>query len=51
MGLGSAIEVSLKEARTSAERWRAMVRANIDPIKERERQNGRRLAICIYSGT
>ncbi len=28
----------LKEARAAAERWRAMVRANLDPIKERERQ-------------
>lgn len=38
MGLGSALEVSLKEAREAAEKWRAMVRSNIDPIKERERQ-------------
>jgi integrase len=39
MGLGSAQEVSLREARTTAERWRAMVRLNLDPIKERERQH------------
>lgn len=38
MGLGSAAAVSLKEARLAAERWRATVRANLDPIKERERQ-------------
>jgi hypothetical protein len=38
MGLGSAGEVSLKEAREAAERWRGSVRANLDPIKERERQ-------------
>ncbi len=38
MGLGSATDVSLKEARDAAERWRAMVRAGLDPIKERERQ-------------
>ena len=38
MGLGSAKEVSLREARTTAERWRALVRSNLDPIKEHERQ-------------
>lgn len=38
MGLGSASEVSLKEARMSADRWRAVVREGNDPIKERERQ-------------
>ncbi|WP_247877601.1 tyrosine-type recombinase/integrase [Brucella pituitosa] len=38
MGLGSALEVSLKEAREAAEKSRALVRSNIDPIKERERQ-------------
>lgn len=36
-GLGSISEVSLKEAREAAERWRATVRDNKDPIKERER--------------
>lgn len=36
MGLGS-MEVSLKEARESAERWRLMVRAGKDPIRERDR--------------
>ena len=35
--LGSVSEVSLKEAREAAEKWRAKVRDNIDPIKERER--------------
>jgi hypothetical protein len=37
MGLGSAAEVSLKEAREAAEQWRRVARSNIDPIKERER--------------
>ncbi|MBX8826812.1 site-specific integrase [Ochrobactrum sp. SFR4] len=37
MGLGSVSSVSLKEAREAADRYRAMVRENIDPIKERER--------------
>ncbi|WP_019564389.1 site-specific integrase [Agrobacterium sp. 10MFCol1.1] len=37
MGLGAISEVSLKEAREEAERWRAVVRAGRDPIKERER--------------
>jgi len=38
MGLGAYPEVSLKEARASAEHWRALVRQGLDPIKERERQ-------------
>lgn len=38
MGLGSTREVSLKEAREAAEKWRALVRSNVDPIKERARQ-------------
>ncbi|WP_024588148.1 site-specific integrase [Aliihoeflea sp. 2WW] len=38
MGLGAAGAVSLKEAREAAERWRAVVRSDKDPIKERERQ-------------
>lgn len=37
MGLGSLSEVGLKEARTSAERWRAIARQGKDPIKERLR--------------
>jgi len=37
MGLGSATEVSLKEAREHAKRWREVVRNGKDPIKERER--------------
>ncbi|MER9459702.1 integrase arm-type DNA-binding domain-containing protein [Mesorhizobium sp. M0387] len=37
MGLGSSAEVPLKEARGGAERSRAIVRANLDPIKERDR--------------
>lgn len=38
MGLGSIIDVSLKEAREAATKWRAVVRAGGDPIKEREKQ-------------
>eukprot|EP00903_Cladosiphon_okamuranus_P016435 g15156.t1 len=37
MGLGSASEVSLKEARAQAVRWRTIARSGVDPIKERER--------------
>jgi hypothetical protein len=37
MGLGSLAEVSLKEARVSAEKWRAVLRDGKDPIKERDR--------------
>ncbi len=37
MGLGALTDVSLKEAREAAEKWRATVRENKDPIKERER--------------
>lgn len=38
MGLGSLTEVSLKEARDAAIKWRTTVREGSDPIKERERQ-------------
>jgi integrase len=38
MGIGSAQLVTLKEARETAERWRGVVRAGKDPIKERERE-------------
>lgn len=38
MGLGSLSVVTIKEARREAERWRAVVRQGLDPIKERERQ-------------
>jgi integrase len=38
MGLGSAVDVSLKEAREAAAQWRGVVRAGGDPIKERQRQ-------------
>ncbi len=37
MGLGSTRDVSLKEARQQADKWRAVVRQDKDPIKERER--------------
>ncbi len=38
MGLGAYPDVSLKEARESADHWRRLVREGLDPIKERERQ-------------
>lgn len=38
MGLGRLSEVSLKEARDEADRWRTVSRQGTDPIKERERQ-------------
>lgn len=38
MGLGRFPDVSLKEAREEAEKWRAMVRQGKDAIKERDRQ-------------
>ncbi|MEL4072827.1 integrase arm-type DNA-binding domain-containing protein [Ochrobactrum sp. GPK 3] len=38
MGLGSYPIVPLKAAREDAEKWRSLVRQNIDPINERERQ-------------
>ncbi len=47
MGLGAYPDVSLKEARESAEQWRAMVRQGLDPIKERERQR-RKAARSIH---
>jgi integrase len=37
MGLGSLADVSLKEARAAAERWRKVAASGYDPIKERER--------------
>lgn len=42
MGLGPLSNVSLKQARMEAERWRSVARDGKDPIKERENQ--RRLA-------
>ncbi|MFG1288245.1 tyrosine-type recombinase/integrase [Xanthobacter versatilis] len=38
MGLGAATDVSLREAREAADRWRAVVRQSLDPIKQRERE-------------
>ena len=37
MGLGPLADVSLKEAREAADRWRASLRQGVDPIKERAR--------------
>lgn len=38
MGLGATMHVSLKEARETADKQRALVRSGKDPINERERQ-------------
>lgn len=38
MGLGATADVSLAEARKSADKWRAVVRDGGDPIKDRIRQ-------------
>ena len=38
MGLGSYPAVSLKEAREQADKYRAMTRQGLDPIKQRERE-------------
>ncbi|MEZ5720930.1 MAG: integrase arm-type DNA-binding domain-containing protein [Paracoccaceae bacterium] len=38
MGLGRFPDVSLKDARVEAEKWRAVVRGGKDAIKDRERQ-------------
>nr|WP_250809316.1 site-specific integrase [Neorhizobium tomejilense] len=37
MGLGSSSEVTLKEIRDEAAKWRTVARQNLDPIKERDR--------------
>jgi integrase len=39
MGLGGIADVSLKQARELAARWRTVVRDGKDPIRERETQN------------
>lgn len=38
LGLGALNQVTLKEAREAAEKWRAVVRAGNDPIRERQKQ-------------
>ncbi|WP_377193603.1 tyrosine-type recombinase/integrase [Ruegeria meonggei] len=38
MGLGSLQDVSLKQAREAAQRWRSVKTSGKDPIKERERE-------------
>ena len=38
MGLGRFPDVSLKEAREAAEKWRGVVRQGLDPIKARDQQ-------------
>ena len=38
MGLGSVRDVSLKEARELADKWRSVAKQDKDPIKERERE-------------
>ena len=37
MGLGGMTDISLKKARSEAERWRRLAHDGVDPIKERER--------------
>lgn len=38
MGLGSAQEVTLKDARIAASKWRGLAAQEIDPIKQREKE-------------
>ena len=38
MGLGSAQDVTLKDARTLAAKWRGLAAAEVDPIKQREKE-------------
>jgi integrase len=38
MGLGSISDVTLKEAREAAERWRSVSLKGVDPIKQREKE-------------
>lgn len=38
MGLGSSQDVSLKDARAAAAKWRIMVAQEVDPIKQREKE-------------
>ena len=38
MGLGSVQDVTLKDARTLAAKWRGLAAAEIDPIKQREKE-------------
>ncbi|MDK4726384.1 tyrosine-type recombinase/integrase [Rhizobium phaseoli] len=38
MGLGSIQDVSLKDARAAAEKWRGVAAKGLDPISERERE-------------
>lgn len=38
MGLGGLTDVTLKQARLEAEKWRAVARSGKDPIKQRERE-------------
>lgn len=42
MGLGSVRDVSLKDAREAATKWRTLAKQGVDPIKEREKE--RRMA-------
>ena len=48
MGLGSLNDVSLKEAREIAEKWRSVARQGKDPIKERN-QESKQLAKGVYT--
>lgn len=45
MGLGSLADVTLREARISAERWRGVAREGHDPIKVRERERRAKMRV------
>ncbi len=38
MGLGSTQDVSLKDARAAAAKWRGLAAQDVDPIKQREKE-------------
>ncbi len=38
MGLGSTQDVSLKDARVAAAKWRALAAKDVDPVKQREKE-------------
>ena len=47
MGLGSFYDVTLKEARKAAEKWRVLARQGVDPVKERQRREAERSLHCL----
>ncbi|MGX0904281.1 hypothetical protein ACSSV8_002868, partial [Roseovarius sp. MBR-79] len=46
MGLGPLSTVTLKQARSDAEKWRAIARQGKDPIKEREKERRQQERNC-----